>query len=202
MLCAWLPCMSRRMGRIGAFLMWMRGRNNETPANTMGRGLWWRTRPASCGVRLRRSTTSDGAVNTTGRVTTAAVLRLRWTLCADLAACWNTRQKQKHGRRTGWLHPQALAGSDVSMADGFVRCGKAPTDTEQRKQRGSTTAETMRRCNCDGTGRKARTKLDSTISEEKRRTSRRWGNAKRMRRPLSFVTRLSLWRDTRRGCLL
>jgi hypothetical protein len=180
----------------------MRGRNSETPENTVGRGLWWRTRHASCGVRLRRSTTSDGAVNTTALVTTAAVLRLRWTLCADLAACWNTRQKPAPGRRTGWLHPQALAGSDVSMADGFVRCGKAPTDTGRRRPLGCTTAAMSRRCNCDGSVRPERTKSDTTTSEENQRTSRRWGNAKRMRRPLNFVTRLSLWRDTRRGCLL
>lgn len=177
----------------------MRGRNNETPANTVGRGLWWRTRHASCGVRLRRSTTSDGAVNTTGRVTTAAVLRLRWNLCEDLAACWNTRQKPEHGPRMGWPSPLALAGSVASMVVGFAKCGKAHTDTERRKRRGSTTTAQSRRCNCAGTDRTARTRLDFMTSAEKRRTSRRLANAKRTRRPSSFVTHLSLWRDTRRG---
>lgn len=178
------------------------GRNSATPANTVGRGRLLRTRPASCGARLRRSITSGGAASKTGQGTTEGVLPLHLNPCADSAACWNTRQKPEHGRRTDLPRPPALAGSDASMADGFVRYGKAPMDTERLKRRGSTTAATMRRCNCAGKGRQARIRLDSMTSEEKRRTSRRWGGAKRTQRPLSFGTRLLLWHDTRRGYLL
>ena len=180
----------------------MLGRNSETPANIVGLGLWWRTRPASCGALLRRSITSGGAENTTDPATMAAALLPRLNPCADSAACWNTRQKPEHGRRMDLPRPPGLAGSAASMADGFVRCGKAPTDTGRRKQRGSTTTGPSRRCNCDGKGRQARIRLDFMTSEGKRRTSRRWGNAKRTQRPSSFGTRLSLWHDTRRGCLL
>ncbi len=178
------------------------GRNSATPANTVGLGLLWRTRRASCGARLRRSTTSAGAESTTGRETTAGVLPLRLNPCADSAACWNTRQKPEHGPRMGWPSPLALAGSVASMVVGFAKCGKAHTDTERRKRRGSTTTAQSRRCNCAGTDRTARTRLDFMTSAEKRRTSRRLANAKRTRRPSSFGMRLSLWHDTRRGCLL
>lgn len=178
------------------------GPKAATPANTVGRGRLLRTRPASCGARLHRSTTGAGAASTTGQETTAGVLQLRLNPCADLAACWSTRQKPEHGPRMGWPRPLELAGSGASMADGFARCGKAHMDTEPRRQRGSTTTAQSRRCNCAGTGRTARTRLDSTTSEAKRRTSPRLANAKRTRRPSSFGTRLSLWHDTRRGCLL
>lgn len=178
------------------------GRNSATPANIAGRGRSLRTHRASCGARLRRSITSGGAENTTDPATMAAALLPRLNQCADLAVCWNTRQKHEHGRRTDLPRPLASAGSDASMADGFVRSGKAPTDTGRRKQRGSTTAATMRRCNCAGKGRQARIRLDSMTSVGKRQTSRRWGSAKRMQRPLSSGTRLSRWHDTRRGCLL
>ena len=178
------------------------GRNSVTPANTVGRGRLLRTRPASCGARLHRSTTGAGAASTTGQETTAGVLPLRLNPCADLAACWSTRQKPEHGPRMVWPRPLELAGNGASMAVGFVKCGKAHTGTERLKRRGSTTAGTMRRCNCAGAGRKARTKLDSTTSAAKRRISRRWANAKRTQLPLNFGTRLSLWHDTRRGCLL
>lgn len=180
----------------------MLGRNSAMPANTVARGRLLRTRRASFGARLRRSITSDGAVNTTGRVTTAAVLRLRWTLCADLAGCWSTRQKPAPGRRTGWLHPLASAGNGASMADGFARSGKVPTDTEPQRRHGSTTTGDLRRCNCDGSVRPERTKLVFMTSAGKRRTSRRSGVEKRTRPPLSFGTRLSRWHDTRRGYLL
>ena len=178
------------------------GRNSATPANTVGRGRLWPTLLASCGARLRRSITSGGVENTTGPATMAAAFPLRLNPCADSAACWSTRQKPEHGPRMGWPRPLELAGSGASMAVGFVKCGKAHTGTERLKRRGSTTAGTMRRCNCAGAGRKARTKLDSTTSAAKRRISRRWANAKRTQLPLNFGTRLSLWHDTRRGCLL
>ncbi len=182
--------------------MLMLGLNSETLANTVGRGQLLRIHPASCGALLRRSITSDGEENITDPATMAAALLPHLNPCADSAVFWNTRQKPEHGRRTNLPRPPALDGSDASMADGFVRCGKAPTDTWRRKRRGSTTTAPSRRCNCAGTGRPARTRLDSTTSAERRRTSRRWGNEKRMQRPLSFGTRLSLWHDTRRGCLL
>ena len=178
------------------------GRNSATPANTVGRGRSLRTRHASCGARLRRSITSGGVANTTGPATMAAALLPRLNQCADSAVCWNTRQKPEHGRHTGCPRPLALAGRGASMADGFVRCGKAPTDTGRRKQRGSTTAATMRRCNFAGADRKAPTRLETTTSEAKRQTSRRWANAKRTQRQLSFGTRLLLWHGTRQGCLL
>lgn len=178
------------------------GRNSATPANTVGRGRLLRTRPASCGARLHQSTTSAGAASTTGQETTAGVLPLHLDPCADSAGCWNTRQKPEHGRPTDRPRPPELAGSDASMAVGFAKCGKAHTDTERRKQRGSTTTAQSRRCNCAGTGRTERTKLDSSTSAGKRRTSRRWANAKLTQRPSSLETRLSLWHDTRRGCLL
>lgn len=178
------------------------GLNRETPANIVGRGRSLRTRRASCGARLRRSITSGGVASITAPATTADALPTRLNPCADLAVCWNTRQKPEHGRRMDLPRPPASAGSDASMADGFVRCGKAPMGTGRRKQRGSTTAATSRRCNCDGKGRQARIRLDFMTSEGKRRTSRRWANAKRTQRPSSFGTRLSLWHDTRRGCLL
>lgn len=178
------------------------GRNRETPANTVGRGRSLRTRRASCGARLRRSITSGGVASITALATTADALLPRLNPCASSAGCWNTPQKPAHGRRMGWPRPPALAGSGASMADGFVRCGKAPTDTGRRKQRGSTTAATMRRCNSAGKGRQARIRLDSTTSEAKRRTSQRWGSVKRTQRPSSLETRLSLWHDTRRRCLL
>ena len=179
-----------------------RGQNSATPANTEGRGQLLRIRLASCGARLRRSITSGGVENTTAQEMMAAALPLRLTPCADSAVCWNTRQKPEHGRRMDLPRPPGLAGSAASMAGGCARCGKAPTDTERRKQHGSTTTAQSHRCNCAGTGRTARTRLDSTTSAAKRRTSRRWGNAKRTQRPLSFGTRLLLWHDTRRGCLL
>ena len=178
------------------------GRNSATPANTVGRGQLWPTRLASCGARLRRSITSGGVENTTAQEMMAAALPLRLTPCADSAVCWNTRQKPEHGRPTDWPRPPELAGIDASMAVGFAKCGKAHTDTERRKQHGSTTTAQSRRCNCAGTGRTARTKLDSSTSAGKRRTSRRWGREKRTRRPSSFGTRLSLWHDKRRGGLL
>lgn len=178
------------------------GRNSATPANTVGRGRLLRTPRASCGARLRRSTTSDGAANTTGPATMAAAFPLRLNPCADLAACWNTRQKPEHGRRTDLPRPPALAGSAASTADGFARYGKAPTDTAQPRPHGSTTTAPSRLCNCDGKDRLARIRLDSMTSEEKRRTNRRWGSVKRTQHPLSFGTRLLLWHDTRRGCLL
>ena len=178
------------------------GLKAATPANTVGRGRLWHTHRASCGARLRRSITSGGAASTTGPETTADALPTRLNPCASSAGCWNTRQKPAHGRRTGLQRPLALAGSGASMADGFARCGKAPTDTERRKQRGSTTTAQSRRCNCAGKGRQARIRLDSMTSAGKRRTSRRWASAKRMQLPLNFGTRLSLWHDTRRGCLL
>ena len=178
------------------------GRNSATPGNTVGRGRLLRIRRASCGAHLHRSITSDGVANTTGQETTVGVLPLRLNLCADSAGCWNTRQKPEHGPRMGWPRPLALAGSGASMAGGFARCGKAHMDTEPRRQRGSTTTAQSRRCNCAGTGRTARTRLDSTTSAAKRRTSPRWENAKRTRRPSSSGTRLSRWHDTRRGCLL
>ena len=178
------------------------GRNSATPANTVGRGRLWPTLLASCGARLRRSITSGGVANTTDPETTADALPTRLNPCADMAVCWNTRQKPEHGRRMDLPRPLELAGSGASMAVGCARCGKAPTDTERRKQRGSTTTAQSRRCNCAGTGRTARTRLDSTTSAAKRRTNPRWGSVKRTQRQLSFGTRLSLWHDTRRGCLL
>lgn len=178
------------------------GPKAATPANTVGRGRLLRTRPASCGARLHRSTTGAGAASTTGQETTAGVLTLRLNPCADLAACWSTRQKPEHGPRMGWPRPLELAGSGASMAVGFVKCGKAHTGTGRRRQHGSTTTAQSRRCSCAGTGRRARTRLDSTTSAANLRTSRRWGSAKRTRRPSSFGTHLSLWHDTRRGCLL
>ena len=178
------------------------GRNSATPANTVGRGRLWPSLLASCGARLRRSITSGGVENTIDPETTADALPTRLNPCADSEVCWNTRQKPERGRLTDWPRPPALAGSGASMAAGFVKCGKAHTGTERLKRRGSTTAGTMRRCNCAGAGRKARTKLDSTTSAAKRRISRRWANAKRTQRPSSLETRLSLWHDTRRGCLL
>ena len=184
------------------FLKLTRGQNSATPENTEGRGQLLRIRRASCGARLRRSTTRDGAANTTGPETTAVALLRRLSLCADSAASSSTRRKPEHGRRMDWPRPPVLAGSGASMEGGFARSGKAHTDTEQRKQHGSTTTAQSHRCNCAGTGRTARTRLDSTTSAAKRRTSRRWGNAKRTQLPLNFGTRLSLWHDTRRGCLL
>lgn len=178
------------------------GRNSAMPANTVGRGRSLRTRRASCGVRLRRSITRGGVASITAPATTADALLPRLSPCADSVGFWSTRQKPTHGPRMGWPRPPALAGSGALMADGFVRSGKAPTGTGRRKQHGSTTAATMRRCNYAGAGRKARTRLDSTTSEAKRRTSRRWGSVKRTQRPLSLETRLSLWHDTQRGCLL
>lgn len=174
------------------------GRNSETPANTVGRGRLWPTRLASCGARLRRSITSGGVVSITAPATTADAFLPRLSPCASSAGYWNTPQKPEHGRRTDCPRPLESAGSGASMAAGCARCGKAPMDTGRIKQRGSTTAATMRRCNYAGEGREARTRSDSTTSAGKRRTSRRWGNAKRMQRQLSFGTRLSLWRDTRR----
>lgn len=178
-----------------------RGRNSATPANTEGRGRLLRTPRASCGARLRRSITSGGAASTTGPETTADALPTRLNPCANMAVFWNTRQKPEHGRLMDLPRPLELAGSAVSMAGGCARCGKAPTDTERRKQRGSTTTAQSRRCNCAGTGRTARTRLDSTTSEANLRTNRRWGSVKRTQHPLSFGTRLLLWHDTRRGCL-
>ena len=179
-----------------------RGRNSATPANTVGRGRLLRTRPASCGVHLRRSITSGGAANTTAQGTMAGALPPRLNQCVDLAACWSIRQKPEHGRRMGWPRRMVLAGSGASMAAGSAKCGKAPTGTEQRRRRGSTTTALSRRCNCGGKGRRVRIRLDSMTSEAKRRTSRRWGSAKRTLRPLSFGTRLLPWHDTRRGYLL
>ena len=178
------------------------GRNSATPANTVGRGRLWPTLLASCGARLRRSITSGGVENTTGPATMAAAFPLRLNPCADSAACWSTRQKPEHGPRMGWPRPLELAGSGASMAVGFVKCGKAHTGTGRRRQHGFTTTAPSRRCNCAGIDRMARTRLDSTTSAGKRRTSRRWESAKPMQRLLSFGTRLSLWHDTRRGCLL
>lgn len=178
------------------------GRNRETPANTVGRGRSLRTRRASCGARLRRSITSGGVASITALATTADALLPRLNPCASSAGCWNTPQKPEHGRRTDWLRPPVLAGSGASMAGGCAKCGKAPTATERRKQRGSTTAATMRRCNFAGAGRKARTRLDSTTSEAKLQTSRLWESAKPMQRPLSSGTRLLLWHDTQRAGLL
>ena len=175
------------------------GQNSVTPANTVGRGRLWRTRLASCGARLRRSITNGGAANTIGQATTAGALPLRLSLYAGFAECWNIRQKPERGQHMGWPHPLALAGSGASMADGFARCGKAPTDIEQRRRHGSTTAATMRRCNFAGTGRMARIRLDTTTSAVKRRISRRLASEKPTQRPSSSGTRLSLWHDTRRG---
>ena len=178
------------------------GRNRGTPANTVGRGRLLRTRPASCGARLRRSITNGGVANTTGRETMAAVLLLPSTPYVDSGACWSIRQKPARGQRIGSRHPPELDGRCASMEDGSARCGKAPTDIEQQRPHGCTTADRSRRCNCDGSGPWGRTKLVLMTSAGKRRTSRRSGVEKRMRRPLSFGTRLSLWRDTRRGCPL
>ena len=172
--------------------------NNAMPGNTVDRGPLLRTHLAICGARLRRSTTSAGAASTTGQGTTAGVLPLHLDPCVDSAGCWNTLQKPEHGRPTDWPRPPELAGSDASMVVGFAKCGKAHTDTERRKQRGSTTTAQSRRCNCAGTGRPARTKLDSSTSAGKRRTSQRLDGAKRMQRLSSFGTRLSLWRDKQR----
>lgn len=180
----------------------MHGRNSATPANTVGRGRSLRTHRASCGARLRRSITSGGVANTIDPETTADALPTRLNPCADLAVCWNTRQKPEHGRRTDFPRPPALAGSDASMVVGFAKCGKAHTDTGRRRQHGFTTTGWSRRCNFAGTDRMARTRLDSTTSEANLRTNRRWGSVKRTQRPLSFGTRLLLWHDTRRGCLL
>lgn len=176
----------------------IRGPNSVTPANTGGRGRLLRIRRASCGAHLRRSTTSVGAVSTIGPAMMAGALLLRLSLYAGSAACWNTRQKPEHGRHMGWPHPLAWAGSGALMADGFARCGKAPTVIEQRRRHGSTTSATMRRCNCAGIGRMARTRLDTTISAVNRRISRRLEGAKPTQRRLSFETRSLHWRDMQR----
>lgn len=171
-----------------------RGRNSATPANTEGRGRLLRTPRASCGARLRRSITSGGAASTTGPETTADALPTRLNPCANMAVFWNTRQKPEHGRRMDLPRPLELAGSAASMAGGCARCGKAPTDTERRKQRGSTTTAQSRRCNCAGTGRTARTRLDFMISEGRRRTSRHSGNGRRMQPRWRFEMNCYGWR--------
>ena len=172
----------------------MRGRNNETPANTVGRGLWWRTRPASCGVLLRRSTTSDGAVNTTGRVTTAAVLRLRWRACGGLAGCSNTLRKRRRGQRTDWRSLPELAGIAPSMAGGYARFGRAPTATGRTSRHGFTTTERTRLLNSGGSGQQGRTKSVFMTSAGKRRTSRLSASERRTPRLWNFGTNCCAWR--------
>lgn len=180
----------------------MRGRNSETPANTVAHGRLLRIHLASCGARLRRSITSVGGENTIDRGMTAGALPARWRPCVDSGACWSIRQKPALGQRTGWPRPLVLAGSGASMADGSVRYGRAPTVIAQQRRHGSTTTAQSHRCNCDGSGREARTRSDIPTSAASPRTNRRWENAKRTPLPSSFGTRLSLWHDTRRGCLL
>lgn len=178
----------------------MRGPNSAMRGNTVGRGRSLRTHRASCGARLRPSTTNDGAANTTGRGTTAAALPVRLNPCGSSAVCWNTRQKPALGLRMDWPRLPGLAGNGASMAAGCAKCGRAHTGIEPRKLHGFITPGRTRRLKCDGIGQPERTRLDSTTSAARQQTSRHSESAKRTRRQSSFETRLLHWHDTRREC--